>query len=124
MTPEETRRDALTLLDQTTASADLDWSSPGDPVSKGCSEGVRYQYMVHAPVTSKQDELADSLSKFWRSRGLEVERSQQDFGSKYGTVFGATAKADGKAGAALEITNGNALVFVNSQCVAGSPDDE
>lgn len=124
MTPEEAQRDALTLLDQTTASADLDWSSPGEPVSKECPKGVRYQYMVHAPVTSKQAELADSLSEFWRSRGLEVERSQQDFGSKYGRVYGATAKADGNAGAAFEITNGNALVSVNSQCVAGSPDDE
>jgi hypothetical protein len=124
MTPEDAQRDALTLLDQTTASADLDWSSPGGPVSKKCSEGVRYQYMVHAPVNSKQTELADSLAEFWRSKGLQVERSQQEFGSKYGTVYAATAKADGKAGAAFEITNGNALVYVNSQCVAGSPGDE
>ena len=124
MTPEETQKDALALLDQTTTSNDLDWSSPGDPVSEKCSEGVRYQYMVHAPVNSKQTELADSLAEFWRSKGLQVERSQQAFGSKYGTVYAATAKADGKAGAAFEITNGNALVYVNSQCVAGSPDDE
>ncbi|MCS6564929.1 hypothetical protein NYS48_06325 [Curtobacterium flaccumfaciens pv. flaccumfaciens] len=124
MTPEETQKDALALLDHTTTSTDLDWSSPGDPVSKKCSEGVRYQYMVHAPVTSKQTELADSLAEFWRSKGLQVERSQQEFGAKYGTVYAATAKADGKAGAAFEITNGNALVYVNSRCVAGSPDDE
>lgn len=124
MTPEETQEDALALLEQTTTSTDLDWSSPGDPVSKKCSEGVRYQYMVHAPVTSEQTELADSLAEFWRSKGLQVERSQQEFGSKYGTVYAATAKADGKAGAAFEITNGNALVYVNSQCVAGAPGDE
>ena len=124
MTPEETQKDALALLDHTTTSTDLDWSSPGDPVSKKCSEGVRYQYMVHAPVTSKQTELADSLAEFWRSKGLQVERSQQEFGAKYGTVYAATAKADNKAGAAFEITNGNALVYVNSRCVAGSPDDE
>lgn len=124
MTPEETQKEALTLLEQTTTSTDLDWSSPGDPVSKKCSEGVRYQYMVHAPVTSDQTELADSLSDFWRSKGLQVDRSRQEFGAKYGTVYAATAKAAGKAGAAFEITNGNALVYVNSQCVAGSPDDE
>lgn len=124
MTPEETQKDALALLEQTTTSIDLDWSSHGDPVSKKCSEGVRYQYMVHAPVNSKQTELADSLAEFWRSKGLQVERSQQEFGSKYGTVYAATAKADGKAGGAFEITNGNALVYVNSQCVAGTPGDE
>ncbi|MBF4615848.1 hypothetical protein [Curtobacterium sp. VKM Ac-1376] len=124
MTPGASQQEALALLDQTAIATDLDWSSPGDPVSKKCSEGVRYQYMVHAPVTSKQTELADSLSEFWRSKGLQVERSQQEFGSKYGTVYAATAKADGKAAAAFEITNGNALVYVNSQCVAGAPDDE
>jgi hypothetical protein len=124
MTPEESRQEALALLDQTTNATDLEWSVPGDPTSKKCSDGVRYQYMVHATVTSKQSELADSLVTYWRSRGLRVDRSQQDFGEKYGDVYAATAKADGKPGAAFEITDANALVYVNSQCVAGAPDDE
>ncbi|MEK6312188.1 MAG: hypothetical protein V4737_07420 [Curtobacterium sp.] len=124
MTPEESQHEALALLEQTTKTTDLDWSAPGDPTSKKCSDGVRYQYMVHAPVTFKQSELADSLAEYWRSEGLRVDRSQQDFGEKYGDVYAATAKADGKAGAAFEITNANVLLYVNSQCVAGTPDDE
>lgn len=124
MTPEETQHDALTLLEQTTKTTDLAWSSPGEPVSKTCSDGVRYQYMVHAPITSEQRELADGLSHVWRSAGLHVERSEQDFGEEYGVVYAATAKADGKAGAAYEITDGNVLVYVESRCVAGAADGE
>ncbi|KTR04591.1 hypothetical protein [Curtobacterium luteum] len=124
MTPEEAGQGALALLSQTTKTTDLEWSTPGDPTGKKCSDGVSYQYMVHAPIESKQRELADGLAEYWRSKGLHVERSQQDFGEPYGDVYAATAKAEGQPGAALEITSSNALVYVNSPCVAGDPDDE
>ncbi|WJX99869.1 hypothetical protein [Curtobacterium sp. 458] len=124
MTPEEARQGALAILSETTKTTDLEWSTPGAPTGKKCSDGVSYQYMVHAPIESKQRELADGLAEYWRSKGLHVERSQQDFGEKYGGVYAATAKAGGQPGAAFEITSSNALVYVNSQCVAGDPDDE
>ncbi|MGL3198240.1 MULTISPECIES: hypothetical protein [Curtobacterium] len=80
--------------------------------------------LIDAPIASKRRELADGLAEYWRSRGLHVERDQQDFGEKYGDMYAATAKAEGQPGAALEITSSNALVYVNSPCVAGDPDDE
>lgn len=125
MTPEEARRSALALLDRTTKTTDLKWSEPGDPTGNKCSNGVSYQYMIHAPIESKQRELADGLAEYWRSKGLHVERSQQDFGEQYGDVYAATAaKAEGQPGAAFEITSSNALVYVNSPCAAGDPDEE
>lgn len=123
MTPEAAKSEALLFLDQTTRRAALDWSVPREPTAEQCSGGVKFQYLVHAPLSSTQSELADTLAAYWRSKGMSVERTQEDFGAGYGLVYAATARAQGSPGAAFEITRLHALVYIDSQCVAGEADD-
>ncbi|MCS5493379.1 hypothetical protein [Curtobacterium flaccumfaciens] len=125
-TPEQAQAEAVGLLRKTQAAADLPWPETPAPSAEPCSAGVRFNYFVPVEVKTDANSVAQTLRRLWRSEGLTVSSSQEDFGESGGVLYSATADADaeGGAGAGYQVSATSVAVQITSPCVEGSPDDE
>ena len=123
-TPEQAQAEALELLRKTQAAVDLPWPETPAPSAEPCSAGVRFNYFVPVEVKTDASSVAQTLRRLWRSEGLTVSSSQEDFGEARGVLYSATAVAEGGAGAAYQVSATSVAVQITSPCVEGSPDDE
>lgn len=125
MTPDEAKQEAVAFLRESMLHERLDWPDVPEPVATRCAggaEGVRFEYMATADANVDPERLARSYEHFWRSKGLNVRPAEEDFG-EYGTLYGATARADGKPWGAFEFSRKGVNLYAYSQCVSGSPSD-
>lgn len=94
---DDARREALGFLEQALRSeAAVAWSATPDPIVTRCADGdgVRFQYLVTA-ATDEGRSLAEPPGTYWSFVGLDVVRSQEDFGD-HRVICSATARADEK----------------------------
>lgn len=125
MQPEEAKQEAVAFLRESMQHEKLDWPAVPEPVATECAggaDGVRFEYMITVDSKIDPERLARSYEAFWRSKGLNVRPAEEDFG-KYGIVYGATARADGKPWGAFEFSQRGVNLYAYSQCVDGSPND-
>ncbi|MBO9040636.1 hypothetical protein [Curtobacterium flaccumfaciens] len=123
-TPEQAQAEAVELLRKTQAAVDLPWPETPAPSAEPCSAGFRFNYFVPVEVKADASSVAQMLRRLWRSEGLTVSSSQEDFGEARGFLYSATADAEGGAGAAYQVSATSVAVQITSPCVEGSPDDE
>lgn len=64
--------------------------------------------------------MALTFQRLWRSEGLTVAPSKNDFGGDGGILYSATADA---AGAAYQVNARSIVVRITSPCADGSVDD-
>lgn len=117
---DDAKREAIAFLEQTVREeAHVAWPATPDPIATRCAggDGVRFQYLV-AASTKKGSDLAESLGTYWTSAGLEVVRSQEDFGD-HGVMYSATARADEKPWGSYEISRSGINLYIESRCAAG-----
>lgn len=123
-TPKQAQAEAVELLRKTQAAVNLPWPETPAPSAEPCSAGVRFNYFVPVEVKTDASSVAQTLRRLWRSEGLTVSSSQEDFGGAGGVLYSATADAEGRAGAAYQVSATSVAVQITSRCVEGSPDDE
>lgn len=120
--PSDAKREATSLLRATMQQEELAWPDVPEPVAMRCSdggEGVRFQYLVHVEHSEDASALAARLEQYWQGRGLEVKSSEEDLGSKYGTVYSATARAASGPSGAIEVSRVGVNLYVDSPCAEG-----
>jgi hypothetical protein len=100
------------------------WPETPAPSAEPCSAGVRFDYFVPVMVKTDASSVAQTLRRLWRSEGLTVSSSQEDFGEARGVLYSATADAEGGAGAAHQVSATSVAVQITSPCVEGPPGDE
>ncbi|MFJ4297607.1 hypothetical protein [Curtobacterium sp. NPDC089689] len=67
--------------------------------------------------------VAHTFQRLWRSEGLTVDPSKNDFGGDGGILYSATADAVGAAGAAYQVNTRSVVVRITSPCADGSVND-
>jgi hypothetical protein len=122
-TVDEAQRSALQLLRETEQQIDLDWPDTPSPSAEACESEVRFGYYVPVKTQTDAKALAETLQRFWRSKGLEVSPSETDFGGSDGILYSATADKDGAAGAAYQLSDAAVVIRITSPCAEGSADD-
>lgn len=122
-TVDEAQRSALQLLRETEQQIDLDWPDTPSPSAEACESGVRFGYYVPVKTQTDAKALAETLQRFWKSKGLEVSPSQTDFGGNDGILYSATADESGAAGAAYQLSDTAVVIRTTSPCAEGSADN-
>lgn len=120
---KEAKAAAVDLLRKTEAVVDVQWPETPEPSAEKCPGGVRFGYFVAVKTEADARSVARTLQHLWKSEGLTVEPSQKDFGGEGGTLYSATADADGAAGAAYQVNATSIIVRITSPCAVGSVDD-
>jgi hypothetical protein len=124
--PDDAKAEAVAFLKDTTRhEQDVAWPPVPTPVATRCSDeddGVRFQYFVSVDTDVDSQKIASTLQSYWKSRGLEVKPSQEDFG-KYGVMYSATARADRMPWGSYEISSTGINLYVDSQCAEGNVSD-
>jgi len=122
MQPADSKREASVFLHETMQQAPLSWPEVPEPVATRCSagaHGVRFQYLVHVEHSVDAAELARTFEDYWKARGLEVAPSEEDLGSRYGTVYSATARSATGPWGAIEVSQTGINLYVDSACATG-----
>jgi hypothetical protein len=125
--PADAKVEALAALQTSMSLHPEKWPDAPGPAVNECSragiDGVQFTYMVKISAPRDRDGFQRAMSEYWSEEGYDVRVHSAEGNAGTGTEYNATLRKANAPWLSFSATSIGLLLYVDSQCAEGVPDD-